>query len=87
MRSRSRLPWPAVTSRPVSPPVRFRWPSTRLANDREKVRVTIPVKITPSERRTAIQLSNPPSVVVSAVASAIPAAMGSPARSQRMAEV
>jgi excinuclease ABC subunit C len=85
-RSRSKVPSPAATTRPVSPPVSSRWPSTRLAKEREKASVTIPVKITPKERRTATQLSNPPRAAASAVASASPTAMGSPASSTRMAE-
>jgi hypothetical protein len=57
-----------------------------LAKEREKASVTIPVKITPSERRTATQLSSPPRAVARAVASASPKAMGIPAVSARMAE-
>ena len=45
----------------------------------------MPVKMTPSERRTAIQLSRPPMSAAPAIPAAIAAAMGSDDRSAMIA--
>ena len=56
-----------------------------MANASEKTSVTMPVKMTPSERRTAIQLRSPPTIAALAVPTTTPAAMGSEVSSVRMA--
>ena len=71
--------------RPDSAPVRSRCPRSRLANASENTSVTTPVKMTPSERRTAIQLRSPPTIAALAVPTATPAATGSDVLSERMA--
>ena len=45
----------------------------------------MPVKMMPSERRTAIQLSSPPTIAALAVPTATPAAIGSEVWSVRIA--
>ena len=45
----------------------------------------MPVKMMPSERRTAIQLRSPPTIAALAVPTAIATAIGSEVRSARMA--
>ena len=45
----------------------------------------MPVKMMPSERRTAIQLSSPPTIAALAVPTATPAAIGSDVWSVRIA--
>jgi hypothetical protein len=74
-----------VTKRPVSLPVRSRWPRRRFVKASENTSVTMPVKMMPSERRTAIQLRSPPMTAALAAANAIATPMGSEARSARMA--
>ena len=59
--------------------------SRQFANPSENTRVTMPVKMMPSERRTAIQLRRPPTIAALAVPTATPAAMGSDVSSVRMA--
>ncbi len=54
----------------------MRWPRRRFANARENTSVTMPVKMMPSERRTAIQLRSPPTIAALAVPTITPAAMG-----------
>ena len=78
---------PASTTRPVSPPVRSRWPSKRLSNESENVSVTMPVKITSSERLTAIQLRAPPMIAAPMPARAMLNSIGMPTRSLRIADV
>src|ERR1041385_3005353 len=51
---------------PPSPPVRSDLPSSTFWNPSENTSVTIPVKMTPSERATAIQLSSPPTMAAAA---------------------
>jgi hypothetical protein len=55
-----------------------------LAKPSEKTSVTIPVKMTPSERRTAIQLNSPPTAAALAVPTRTPAASGSEVSSMRI---
>ncbi len=62
--------------RPVSDPVRSRWPSSRLANPSENTSVTMPVKMMPSERRTAIQLNSPPTIAALTVPTTTPTSHG-----------
>ena len=45
----------------------------------------MPVKMMPSERRTAIQLRSPPTIAALAVPTTTPAAMGSEVSSVRIA--
>ena len=45
-------------------------------NASEKTSVTIPVKMMPSERRTAIQLKRPPTIAALAVPTITPTTMG-----------
>jgi hypothetical protein len=74
-----------VTKRPVSDPVRSRWPSRKFVNASENTRVTMPVKITPRERRTAIQLRSPPTSAAATVPRRTPTSIGIDVRSVRIA--
>ena len=67
-----------------SDPVRSRWPRRRFVNASENTSVTMPVKMMPSERRTATQLSSPPMIAALAVPTTTPAAIGSEVSSVRI---
>ena len=55
-----------------------------MANASENTSVTMPVKMMPSERRTAIQLRSPPTIAALTVPTITPAAMGSVVSFARM---
>ena len=57
----------------------------KFVNARENTSVTIPVKITFSERRTAIHDRTPPTIAALTVPIATPTARGSEALSERIA--
>ena len=57
----------------------------RFVNASENTSVTIPVKITVSDRRTAIHAKSPPTIAAVTVPIATPTARGSDALSERIA--
>ncbi len=76
---------PASMRKPFSPPVSDPRPSSSASNVSVKMSVMIPVKMTPSERRTAMRLSNPPVTHETSVANRMLTTMGRPTVSARMA--